>query len=53
MDTYEVKYKVGNTSTGRKLQLKGGTESEAISKLKEQGAVSKDADVIVLSLKKC
>ncbi len=52
MDTYEVKYKVGNTSTGRKLQLKGGGESEAIAKLKEQGSVPKDADVIILSINK-
>lgn len=52
MDTYEVKYKVGNTSTGRKLKLKSGTESEAISILKEQNSVPKDSQVIILSIKK-
>jgi len=53
MATYDVKYKVGNTSTGRKLQLQGGSESEAIAKLKQQGSVPKDANVIILSIKKC
>lgn len=52
MATYDVKYKVGNTSTGRKLQLQAGSESEAIAKLKQQGSVSKDANVIILSIKK-
>ena len=52
MTTYTVKYKVGNTSTGRKLQLQGGSESEAIAKLKQQGSVPKDANVIILSITK-
>lgn len=52
MATYTVKYKVGNTSTGRKLQLQGGSESEAIAKLKQQGNVPANADVIILSITK-
>ncbi len=52
MATYEVKYKVGNSTTGTRLQLEGGTESEAIAKLKQQNNVPKDANVIILSIKK-
>jgi len=52
MATFTVKYKVGNTSSGRKLQLQGGGESEAITKLKQQNNVPKDANVIILSITK-
>jgi hypothetical protein len=52
MATYYVKYKVNNTTTGTNLQLQAGTESEAIAKLKQQSTVSKDANVIILSIEK-
>lgn len=52
METYEVKYKVNNSTTARKLQLQGGGESEAIAKLKQQNNVPKDATVIIISIKK-
>ena len=52
MANYEVKYKVNNSSSSRRLSLQGGSESEAIAKLKQQGSVPKDANVIILSIKK-
>ncbi|MDB5256805.1 MAG: hypothetical protein JWM14_1500 [Chitinophagaceae bacterium] len=52
MATYKVKYKVGNSSSERHLQLIGGTESEAIAKLKQQNNVPKDANVIITLIEK-
>jgi hypothetical protein len=52
MATYYVKYKVNNTTSGINLQLQGGTESEAIAKMKQQNNVPKDANVIILSIEK-
>lgn len=52
MASYYVKYKVNNTTTGKTLQLEGGTESEAIAKMKQQNNVPKDANVIILSIEK-
>ncbi|MFY9309948.1 MAG: hypothetical protein WAQ28_12945 [Bacteroidia bacterium] len=48
--SYSVKYRVNNTTTRTTLLLYGGTESEAIDKLKQRGTVAKDASVIVLSI---
>jgi len=50
MSNYKVKYKVDNAHSMRTLQLNGGTESEAIAKLKQQSSVPKDAEVIILSI---
>lgn len=47
---YKVKYRVGNTQSMRTLQLRDGMESEAIAKLKQQGSVPKEADVVILSI---
>jgi hypothetical protein len=52
MDNYEVKYKVNLSTTTTRIRLQGGTESEAIAKLKSQGTVAKDATIIILSIKK-
>jgi hypothetical protein len=52
MASYHVKYKVNNTTSGITLQLQGGTESEAIAKMKQQNNVPKDANVIILSIEK-
>jgi hypothetical protein len=43
MAMYYVKFKVGNTTSSRDLSLEGGTESEAVAKLKAQSSVAKDA----------
>ena len=51
MENYEVKFKVNDTNSRAILKLHGGTESEAISLLKQRGTVSKDSEVIVLSIK--
>ncbi len=50
MRNYKVKYRHGNNHGMRTLTLRGGTESEAIFKLKERGSVPRDADVIILSI---
>lgn len=50
MNNYEVKYRVNHTNSKVILQLHGGTESEAVAKLKQRGTVAKDANVIVLSI---
>lgn len=50
MKSYEVKYRVNHTQSRTILQLHGGTESEAIAKLKQRGTVAKDAIVIILSI---
>lgn len=52
MASYFVKYKYNMTSGSARLQLQGGTESEAIAKLKQQGRVPNDANVIILSIDK-
>lgn len=52
MASYRVRYKVNSSTSGTTLQLQGGTESEAISKLKQQGSVPRDANVIILSIEK-
>jgi hypothetical protein len=52
MPSYRVKYKVKDTQSQTTLQLQGGMESEAIAKLKQQGTVPKDANVIILSIDK-
>lgn len=52
MAAYYVKYKVNNTTSGINLQLKGGTESEAIEKMKQQNSVPKDAKVVIISIEK-
>jgi hypothetical protein len=52
MPTYNVKYRVNDSTTSRTLNLVGGTESEAITKLKQQSSVPKDANVIILSIEK-
>jgi len=49
---YYVKYKVGNSTSGRDLTLEYGSEGEAIAKLKAQSSVPKDANVIILGIQK-
>jgi hypothetical protein len=50
MKNYVVKYRVNDTNYKNTLALHGGTESEAIAKLKSRGSVSKDALVIIISI---
>ena len=52
MPSYTVKYKVKDSTTSITLNLEGGTESEAIAKMKSQNNVPKDANVIILSIVK-
>jgi hypothetical protein len=52
MANYTVRYRVNNTTSGIVLNLDGGTESEAIAKMKQQNNVPKDATVIILSISK-
>jgi hypothetical protein len=52
MANYNVKYRVNNTTTSITLNLEGGTESEAVAKMKQQNNVPRDANVIVLSIEK-
>ncbi len=52
MPNFNVKYRVNNTTTSILLNLEGGTESEAIAKMKQQNNVPKDATVIILSIEK-
>jgi len=52
MARYNVKYKVKDSTTSITLNLDGGTESEAIAKMKAQNNVPKDAQVIILSITK-
>ena len=52
MPSYFVNYRVDNSSCGITLNLKGGTESEAIAKMKQQNNVPKNASVIILSIEK-
>ena len=46
--SYNVRYKYNNTSSSTSMHLYGPNESEAIAKLKAQGSVPKDANVIIL-----
>lgn len=48
--SYNVRYKVNNTTSSTSMHLYGPNESEAIAKLKSMGAVAPDALVIVLSI---
>ncbi len=50
MKSYKVKYKVNNTTTIKTMQLQGGTESEAIEKLKKSNGLPKEGNVIILSI---
>ncbi len=50
MPSYSVRYKVKDSTTSITLNLEGGTESEAIAKMKSQSNVPKDANVIILSI---
>jgi len=52
MANYYVQFKVGNSTSGRDVSLDSGTESEAIAKLKASSMVPKDANVIILSIRK-
>ncbi len=52
MAKYNVKYRIGSSNATRKLELSGGSESEAIDRLKRSSTVPKDANVIVLSIDK-
>jgi hypothetical protein len=52
MPLYNVRYRVKDSTTSITLNLEGGTESEAIAKMKQQSNVPKDAIVIVLSIEK-
>jgi hypothetical protein len=49
--SYEVKYKVNNTTSSTSMHLYGPNESEAIAKLKAQGSVASNATVIILSIR--
>ncbi len=48
--SYQVRYRVNNTTSSTSMHLYGPNESEAIAKLKAQGSVPKNADVIILSI---
>jgi hypothetical protein len=50
LKSFKVKYRVNHTQSRAILQLHGGTESEAIAKLKQRGTVPQDATVIILSI---
>lgn len=57
MARYTVKYKHQKQGNGNEfswstadLELKGGMESEAIDKLKNQGSVPKDRHVVILEI---
>ncbi len=50
MKSYRVKYTVNNGGRSTVLQLHGGTESEAIEKIKKYGGVPKDATIVILSI---
>jgi hypothetical protein len=52
MFSYKVKYRIGYTNAVSTIQLINGSESEAISKLKQNYAVPKDANVMILSIEK-
>lgn len=52
MSSYKVKYKVNNSTSQTTLQLNSGSESEAAAKLKSQGTVPKDSEVIILSVER-
>ncbi len=52
MAQFDVKYKVKNSTSNITLSLEGGMESEAIAKLRQQGTVAKDAQVVILSITK-
>ena len=51
MRSYEVKFKVDNTTSLRILNLNGGTESEAKEKLYAQCTVSRGKQIIILSIR--
>jgi hypothetical protein len=52
MPQYKVKYRVNNTNTSNVIHLINGSESEAISKLRQHYAVPQEATVIILSIEK-
>ena len=56
MNSYRVKYRVvgsaSSTNATATIMLHSGSESEAITALKQRGTVRKDADVIILSIEK-
>lgn len=53
MKNYRVEFKVKDSRSARNLSLQGGTESEAIDKLIQQGTVSRDkrSDIVILSIR--
>jgi hypothetical protein len=56
MNSYRVRYRVvdsaSSTNATATIMLHSGSESEAITALKQRGTVRKDADVIILSIEK-
>ena len=49
--SYKVKYKHGSNTASTTLQLKGGTESEAMAVLKQKNSSYKNETVIILEIK--
>ena len=56
MNSYRVRHRVvdsaSSTNATATIMLHSGSESEAITALKQRGTVRKDADVIILSIEK-
>ncbi|MBM6946551.1 MULTISPECIES: hypothetical protein [Bacteroides] len=56
MNSYRIKYRIQSagsaTNATTTIMLHSGSESEAITALKQRGTVRKDADVIILSIEK-
>lgn len=56
MNSYRVRYRVvdsaSSTNATATIMLHSGSESEAITALKQRGTVRKYADVIILSIEK-
>lgn len=50
MSSYIVKYRVGMTNAQTSINLRYGSESEAIEALKARGTVGRDKSIIILSI---
>lgn len=51
MASYKIKYKHGKNTASANLQLKAGTESEAIAVLKQRNPSYKNETVVILEIK--
>jgi hypothetical protein len=52
MHSYRVTFRVDNTNSTRTLQLRGGTESEAIEKLYSSSSVSRSKTIIIIKIER-